>query len=538
VAKSYHKFQQCWKLTRTKAAKLLGLSCHILKQWEQATSQPATATAAKSSLQGKNRSLTDRQIDFITKLWKDYGKERNKIKMTAFMKYVRKNWQQQSWLTPVPSRKSVEDLLLANGCRKPKTQAKPRPNYHPAVKRYFPHAQIVLDGKQVIVSLNGHDYSFVLEFCKDMASDATGGYAIAETETAALVKQAVSDYCAKHPRPLAALIDNGSGNVSAAVDLGAEGILMIRAYPYRAETKGQIEGEFSLFEQKVSQIVIQGSTEKELAMNILKQVVELYLKLRNHTPRCSVCPFTPAKLMAAKLDGVDAEAAYHALKAQQQKRQQQTEQRLKMSAEYNDLVDSIVKEHQLEGDLLRLKKTMKWIELSTIRKAEAQFSVLSHRDNFDPSKRTMAYFCAMARNFQQKKDQQQWEQTARSRYALDQNAKQQRAKIASQLALKKEQQMLEQQPHLAILAAIQCELNLPELFRTTVTIFKKQIDEAIISILNKKTKSRQHSFLNKTYQGIMNLVGQSLETKYELIHKIKERVNELIQHQAKVVTPS
>ena len=525
-------------MTRTKAAKLLGVSSHILKQWEQATRQPATAAATKNSLQGKNRSLTDRQIDFITKLWQDYGKERKKIKMTAFMKYLRKNWQQQSHLTPAPSRKSVEDMLLANGCRQPKTKVQSRTKYHPRVTRYFPHAQTVLDGKQVVVSLNGQDYSFVLELCKDMASDATGGYAIAETETAELVKQAVSDYCANHMQPLATLIDNGSGNVSAAVDLGAEGILMIRAYPYHAETKGQIEGEFSRFEKTVSQIVIPLSgTEQELAMNILKQIVEVYLKLRNQTPRCSVCPFTPAQLMAAKLDGVDAETAYQALKAQQQKRQQQAEQRLKVSAEYNDLVDSIVKEHQLEGDLLRLKKSMKWIELSTIRQAEAQFSVLSHRDNFDPSKRNMAYFCAMARNFQQEKDQQQREQTARRRYDLDQDAKQQRAKIATELALQKEQQMLQQQPHLALLNAIQCELNLPEAFRSTVTIFKKQIDEAIVSILNKKTKGRQHNFLNKTYQGIMQLVGQSLETKYQLINQIKDRVNELINYQAKVVTP-
>ena len=457
--------------------------------------------------------------------------------MTAFMKYLRKNWQQQSHLTPAPSRKTVEDLLLANGCRQPKTQAKSRPNYHPAVKRYFPHAQTVLDGKQVVVSLNGQDYTFVLELCKDMASDGNGGYAIGETETAELVKQAFNNYCANHTRPLATLIDNGSGNVSAAVDLGAEGILMIRAYPYHAETKGQIEGEFSLFEKTVSQIVVEGQTEQELALNILKQIVELYLKLRNHTPRCSVCPFTPAKLMAAKLDGVDAETAYQALKAQQQQRQQQTEQRLKLSSQYNDLVDSIVKEHQLAGDRLRLKKSMKWIELSTIKKAEAQFSVLSQRDNFDPGKRTMAYFCAMARNFQQQKDQQQREQTARRRYALDQQAKQQRAKIATELALKKDQEMVARQPHLAILNAIQCELNLPEAFRARVTIFKQQIDEAIGSIFNKKLNSQKDNLLNKTYQGILNLVGPSLETKYQFINYVKERVNDLTNFQAKVVTP-
>jgi hypothetical protein len=509
-----------------------------LKQWEQATSQSAKATATKSSLPGKKRSLSDRQIDFITRLWQDYSNERNKIKMTAFMKYLRKIWQQQSWLTPCSSRQTVVDILQANDCRKPKTQAKASPNYHPAVTRYFPHAQTVLDGKQVVVLLNGQDYTFVLELCKDMASDATGGYAIAETETAELVKQAFNNYCANHTQPLATLIDNGSGNVKASIDLGAEGILMIRAYPYRAETKGQIEGEFSLFEKKVSQIVIEGPTEKELAMSILKQVVAVYLKLRNQTPRCSVCPFTPAKLIAAKLDAVDARTAYQALKAQQQKRQQQSERRLKVSAEFNDLVDSIVKEQQLQGDRLRLKKTMRWIELSTIRQAEAQFSVLSQRDNFDPGKRTMAYFYAMARNLQQEKDQQRKDQMVRRRYGLDQEAKRQRAKIATELALQKDQQMVQKQPHLMLLNAIQCELNLPEAFRATITIFKKQIEEAIVSIFKKRLKSHSDNLLNKTYQGIMQFIGLSLEAKYQLINQVKDRVNELTKYQAKVVTPS
>jgi hypothetical protein len=130
----------------------------------------------------------------------------------------------------------------------------------------------------------------------------------------------------------------------------------------------------------------------------------------------------------------------------------------------------------------------------------------------------MAYFYAIARNLQKERDQQQREQTARRRYGLDQQAKQQRAKIATELALKKDQELVARQPHLAILNAIQCELNLPETFRARVAIFKQQIDEAISSIFNKKLKSQRDYFLNKTYQGIMNLVGQSLETKYQFIN--------------------
>jgi hypothetical protein len=536
AAKAYRQLQQHWKFTRTRAAELLGLSTYVLKEWEHVQEQPAIT---ENSLRGRVRTFSDDQIEFVVRQWKGYSKERKRVKIKAFMKHLNQNWQHQSWLTPVPSRKTVEDILLANDCRKPKPKTKPthKPRYHPPVKRHFPHAQTVLDGKQVVVSVNGHDYTFVLELCKDMATDAIGGYAVGYSETAELVKQAFNEYCSNNTQPLSTLVDNGSGNVKAAVDLGARGVLMIKAYPYRPETKGQIEGEFSLFERKVSHIVIDGKTEKEQAMSILKKVVEVYLRLRNQTPRCSVCPFTPKKLMNANVDKVEADKAYQLLMAQKDRRKQQAENRLKVSQEFNALVDSIVKEQKLTGDMLTFKKSIKWIELSTLRKAEAQFALQSQRDTFDSGKRTMAYFCAIARNMQLEKDQLRHQQAARLRYGLDQEAKRRRDKIATELAFYKDKIMLEKQPHLVILNAVKGHMNLPESFRDTVSIFKNQIDEALHSIMKKRTKIQRDQLISKTHQEIMKLTDFSLETRYELINQIKERLIQLTENKAKVVTP-
>ena len=237
--------------------------------------------------------------------------------------------------------------------------------------------------------------------------------------------------------------------------------------------------------------------------------------------------------MKAKIDPNQTEKAYEQLSAQREIKKQRTEQRLKISQQFNDLVESIVKEHQLSGDLLRFKQSLKWIEISTLTEAEAQFAIQTNRDNFDPGKRTMAYFYAIARNLQQQKDQARKKQTARRRYGLEQKAKQERQKIRADLA---RQRRNKEQPYLKIIEAIKAEMNLPPDFRATSTIFKEQMDEGILLILKRK-KQNQQILLNKTSDEIMALNEYSLETRYELIEQLNKRINVLTQKNGKSCYP-
>ena len=505
------------------------MTYYLLTTWE-ANKKPDS----QSSLQGKVSLFSDKQIAFVVNVFKDYVKERKRIKIKAFIKHLKIQWQNQPWLTPAPSRKTVMSMLEGNGRLKIKNQANKKQSYHPPLKRFFPHAQTVLDGKEVTVFLGGQSFDFVMELSKDMASDALGGFDVAKTETAELVKSAFENHSHNHQRPLAALIDNGSGNKKAAIDLGAEGVLVIKAYPYRAETKGQIEGEFGLFERTVSHIVIDGQTTEQQACSILKKIAEIYLRLRNQTPRCSTCPFTPEKLMRAEMDSVAAEKAYSILKAQQELKAKQQEQRLKITAEFNDLIESIVKEHQLSGDLLRFKKSLKWIEISTLKEAEYQFAVQSKRDTFDPAKRNMAYFYAIAKNLQIKADQTRREKVAYRRYSLDRQAKEKRLKIKLVLEEQKRQQIIAKAPHLRVIQALKGEMSLPPDFRKTVTIFKKKMDEALLSILRKNHAAKQN-FVNKIHEEVMSLSEFSLETRYQIINQVNNRLKEL-SPSLKVVT--
>jgi len=393
-----------------------------------------------------------------------------------------------------------------------------------------------MDGKQVDVHINDNSYSFVMEYSKDMATDAIGGSHIGHSETADLVQAAFEDHRQYYQRPVATLIDNGSGNLKASIELGRQGTLFIKAHPNRPQTKGSIEGEFGLFERTVSSIQIKGKTDRELALSMLEQLSRLYIRLRNSSPRCSSCPFTPDKLMKFNLSQASAEKAYRILKNEQDKKQQQQQQRLKISEEQHQLLDSIIEHYHLQGDRLRFKRSLSWVERSTLQEAEAQFGMYSQKDNFDESKRTMAYFSAMARKMQQQKDQAVKEAIAQRRYGLDQTSTAQRKKIADELALKRQQQRLEQQPHIDVVQAIQAHMNLPQTFRKSVNIFRMTIDEVLQSVL-RKSKQKQQQLMATINHEIMKLTNLSLAEKYEWIDYVKERFNLLVTNRVKVVTP-
>ena len=142
----------------------MGLTVHQLRVLEAAESQDS-----QDSLTGKVSQFSDEQIAFVIGAYKNYDKERERVKIEAFMKHLRQQWKNQSWLTPPPSRKTVENMLVGNGCRKVKDRPPKRPGYHPAIKRFFPHVQTVLDGNTVERYLRFHSIThavFTLLFQK------------------------------------------------------------------------------------------------------------------------------------------------------------------------------------------------------------------------------------------------------------------------------------------------------------------------------------------------------------------------------------
>ena len=70
-----------------------------LKLLEQNESESSAATLPRSLT-----SYTDEQIRFVVETWKSYKENRKRVRKGAFVKELKKQWHQQPWLTPAPSR--------------------------------------------------------------------------------------------------------------------------------------------------------------------------------------------------------------------------------------------------------------------------------------------------------------------------------------------------------------------------------------------------------------------------------------------------
>jgi hypothetical protein len=83
-----------------------------------------------NSRRGQARNYNDDQIQFVVNQYREYSKQRQKVKIMAFMNYLHAQWKAQSWLTKMPSRKTVEDMLTANGLRKVTPAPSRKANYY------------------------------------------------------------------------------------------------------------------------------------------------------------------------------------------------------------------------------------------------------------------------------------------------------------------------------------------------------------------------------------------------------------------------
>jgi hypothetical protein len=492
------------------------------------------STSTAETLPRLLTSFTAEQIRFVVETWKSYKQNRKRVRKSAFVKELKRRWHQQPWLTPAPSRQTVSDMLRGNGVDPVKSEPKGQ-RYSEPVKKFFPNAQLCLDGKEIDIELNDNMYRFTVEMAKDLASDAITANEFGKTETAELVKNAFAQHQKNYGHAMSLLVDNGSGNKKASVDLGQEGVLVIRAFPRQPETKGQLEGEFGRFERLTHPIQLQGNDDETLTLSVAKSIVEIYAQLRNQTPRCQSCPFTPEELMKYQAGDLQLASAYDFLRTRQEVKKAQKEKRLKLSQEHRELMESVAKEQKLSGDMLTFKKALKFVESSTIRDAECDFFVYTKRDDFDESKRCMAYFCGIARNLQNNKDQQRKNEIAQRRFGLDQKARKNREEIKVARLDFVRRQELEKKPWLPLIENLKSEFNLPTDFKH-VAIFRKNIDRTL-SLMLGKTKKRYRTMIDKTEYAIMNLAEFPLDKRFAMVEFVKERVEILSNSQAKTVTP-
>lgn len=151
---------------------------------------------------------------------------------------------------------------------------------------YFAGAQWVGDGMQVVVEINGARFDFNLELDVDAYSAAIVGASIRDTEDAAAVIEAFEDGVATTgAAPLALLLDNRPSNHTDEVEAALADTMAIASTPGRGQSKAHVEGSFGLFSQAAPPLVVNASTPRDLAKELLRLRVQTWARTLNRRPR-------------------------------------------------------------------------------------------------------------------------------------------------------------------------------------------------------------------------------------------------------------
>ena len=187
---------------------------------------------------------------------------------------------------------------------------------------FFPGAQWVGDGKQLVVVIDGKTFHRNLELVVDAASDAAVGISVRDEEDSAAVVQAFTQGVqATGGTPLALLLDNRPSNHTPEVDAALDDTLRIRATPARPQNKAHVEGAFGLFAQKVPAIELDTRNPHTLAKTIARLVATTFFRALNRAPRRDRDGKTRVDLYAQDVTPAQREAARAALRERMRKQE-------------------------------------------------------------------------------------------------------------------------------------------------------------------------------------------------------------------------
>jgi len=185
-------------------------------------------------------------------------------------------------------RQLIKDILQAHGVRIPRKRGRPpdASANRGGFETFFPGAQWIGDGAELVVLLNGQRITVNLELLVDADSGAFTGASIRPTEDAAAVTTAFDDgvHTTGGP-PIALLLDNKPSNHGEQVDQALGDTLRIRSRPFVPTDKPQVEGAFGLFSQEAPPLAVTATTPQDLAAELARLVVTAWARAVNHRPR-------------------------------------------------------------------------------------------------------------------------------------------------------------------------------------------------------------------------------------------------------------
>jgi hypothetical protein len=172
-----------------------------------------------------------------------------------------------------------------------------RPWSQGTYERFFPGAQWVGDGKQLVLLWNGERMKFNLEAFIDPASDAIVGEKVTGTENEAAVLETYAQAKATTGHdPLALTLDNRDSNHTKTIADTIAPAKPLASTLFSPTSKAPIEGAFGLLSQTAPPLIVTGETERDKARSALELIMLVWAWKRNHKPRRRLGGRTPAQV--------------------------------------------------------------------------------------------------------------------------------------------------------------------------------------------------------------------------------------------------
>ncbi len=510
------------KVKRGHVVEITGFPYPTISKWNQEYDKHYRKVSEEDH-RGIDRLVSEEFIEFITagaseymKCYKGEGKIK---KLKGYIKWLRKNKGEQLKRYPFgKSRRVITEILIANDLYVEKADKTKYADYKPRIKRYYPGAQIVIDGKEIKVIINGSTYRFNLEMSKDMKSDAITSHVISDEETAEAVASTIQEHIKSHGDPLSVLIDNSKANLSEEVEalLKARGIIDIKAYPGNAETKGDIEGEFSKIAEKIGDIRINGKTESEIASSIAETVIRLYVDMRNQTPRCSVCDRVPIEMMKYKPSEDERRDALKSFNKRKEVSEAiRADKSVKIPEEKELLITGVIERNRLEvTDIDRFKKALSKYDSKAIEEAEDAFYAYSVREAFEETKRTGQYFVGVVKNKQIEIDQERKKEILKNRYCTNEEWKRKKESLKQIKQEKEAERMMKKHPEKEIVKGLIEGTKIIKVLDRVPGFILAEIKKGLGIIVSKQNWK---TYLERMKQEIMSLTGYAPEQRLEMV---------------------
>lgn len=520
-------------MSRSELSRISSVANTTLAEWEKVLEDN------HEERRGLALSVTEEFIGFICEAADEYQqmrKRKKRIKIKFFLKWLNRYKKKEvAYFNCGKSRRLITDILVANGRYKEKVSEK-YPVYRPRIKRFYPNAQVVLDGKEKDIELWGEKFSFNLETLQDMSSEAITACKLSDEEDGRVVRAVIEEHLEKYGSPLSILYDNSSANLSSEVSevLKEYHIIPINAFKGRPQTKAILEGEFGLFERTVGELKIDGLKKKDLAKDILSIVVDIYIKMRNMMGRCSICNRRPLDLMNYAPTEQEMDNAKRDLKEIKKRSDRLREKGGNPLPEKEQLIEDIIKRNQLFiDDIDRFKKVMLAYDREALEKAELDFYAYSHREIFDETKRTGQYFGGIVRNKQMDIDNKKKEELKRRRYFVDQMWRQRREDYERSKEEREEKNRIKRDPEIEMAKWIENAQNTMTSLGMVPKLFYDKIRQCL-SILVKKTDLRKR--IKELKSIIMSFTNFTLDQRLMLVKLIEKWIGDCKTYGVKSVT--